>query len=104
MTIGHKQYSGLSWPVSESAAVRKQLAKCLAQNYLSKLSKTGRLFVPQRIRERGNGTSGARDDLRYPADIGVAHDDRHERNGRSTVIGLQIGQVCVPGDIDKRRS
>src|SRR6266496_1928440 len=53
------------------------------------------------IRERRNGGSGDGDDLGHPAEIGVAHGDR-TTGMAAPLIRLEVGQVCVPGDIDTR--
>src|ERR1700693_5746997 len=51
------------------------------------------------IGEPRNGASGDRDDLGHPAEIGVAHGDR-TTGMAAPLIGLQVGKVCVPGNID----
>src|SRR5215469_8016614 len=54
------------------------------------------------VRESINRASADRHDLGGPAEIGVAHG-----NGTTGVaaplIGLQVGEVCVPSDINRRR-
>src|SRR5260370_6907289 len=54
------------------------------------------------IRERGNGASSDRYDFGHPAEIGVAHRDR-ATGMAAPLIGLKVGEVCVPGDIDTRQ-
>src|SRR5262245_42656752 len=51
------------------------------------------------IGERGNWTAGDRDDLRHPAQIGVAHGNRAAAMA-APFIGLQVSEVRVPGDVD----
>src|SRR5260370_34412207 len=51
------------------------------------------------VGERGNGAAGDGDNLRRPAEIGVAHSDR-ATGMAAPRLGLQVGKVCVPGDID----
>src|SRR5215469_271254 len=51
------------------------------------------------IRERRNRTSGNGDDLRHPAQVGVAHRDSAAEMP-APFIGLQVSEVGVPGDID----
>src|SRR3954453_17175420 len=54
------------------------------------------------IRERSDGTSRGCHDLCHPAEIGVAHRDR-TTGMAAPLIGLQVGKVCIPGDIDARQ-
>src|SRR5262249_13809030 len=53
------------------------------------------------ISESGNRSPGGCDDLRPPAEIGVAHCDRTTLVA-APLISLQVSKVCIPRDIDMR--
>jgi hypothetical protein len=54
------------------------------------------------IGELSDRTAADRDDLRRPGEIGVAHGNR-SADMAAPLVGLQEGEVGVPGDVDARQ-
>src|SRR6267143_1846130 len=68
---------------------------------VSAVSATERERPIFQIRDCRNWATGDRHDLGHPAYIGIAHGDR-TTGVAAPLIRLEVGEVCVPGDIDTR--
>src|SRR6516165_12050156 len=87
-------------PLEDAVLLQKVDGKNRCMSTVSATKRERPIF---QICERRDGASGDRDDLGHPAEIGVAHGDRTTRMA-APLIGLQVGKVCVPGNIDMRQN